>query len=229
MPIAAEATKNLTVDANWSARTDSSINALRGVNLPALANSYLYERSDGSQIGTAFTAALNGNTMFILEQGLKFSLVSATAVGGTIATTQAGTGSGTFNFSVQPFGGTMTMFANATPSSETVNAFFVEAWYSSGTELAASGTSGDGSLVLTRVLSQSPARNLSDGETGTVEVKMGVAVASASYGAGTMRFNVPALQWTVGNNNIFQGERNNTDNKGANFTDTWFTPWVSVQ
>jgi len=228
-PVAAEETKKFTVEANWTAMTDTSMNAFQGINIPAAVNGIVYERSNGAQIGTAgavLAAALTGNTQFVFESGLKVTLVSATATGGTVASTSAGTATGTFRFNVQPFGGTLTQFANATPSTETINAFFAEAYWASGSAVAASADIAD--CNVTRVLAQNPTQNITDGGSAVVDLTMTVTSTTSEY-IGALRFNVHGVQWTVGNNNIYQGEFHDADNKGANFTDTWFTNWVNLQ
>jgi len=226
LPLTSEVSKALKVDANWSAMTDTSMKSFRGISIPAAVHAADYMRSDGSLITTAPTAALAGLTQFIYESGVKVTLVSASATGGIVASTQNGVATGTFKFNVTPFGNTLTQISDATPSTETVNAMFVEAYYSSGSALATSGTH----LVLSRVLTETPVGNISDGTTATIDLTMTATVSSAtSYGAGTLRFKVDGIQWTVGNNNVYQGEGFAAENLSADFTDTWFTPWVSVQ
>jgi len=230
-PIATEETKKFSVEANWTAMVTRGAYALTGVNIPAAFQGIVYERTNGSQIGTAvapvLAEALNGNVQYLWEAGVRVTLSSATATGGTIASTQSGVATGIFNFTVQPFGGTLTQFATATPSTENVNAFFVEAYWSSSTTLAV-GASATTDSVMSRVLSQTPARDLTDGETGTVQVQSTVT-STTTYGAGTLRFRVEGFQWTVGNNNIYQGEGFIAEERGGNMTDNWFTNWVTVQ
>jgi hypothetical protein len=230
LPITAETTKNLKVDANWSALTDSSLNTLYAVGIPAAVHGADYERSDGSLITTAPTA-VTGFNQFLFEQGVKFTLVSAAATGGTVASTQSGVSNGTFKFTIQPFGGTMTQITAGTTSSAAslaANAVYVSAyWSSSATDgISTSGTD----LVVANAVSQTPSRDLSDGETGTVNVTTSVTISSATgYGVGTLRYKIDGLHWTVGLIAKYQGEYNDTESRAANFFDTWSTNWTSIQ
>lgn len=120
----------------------------------------------------------------------------------------------------------------ATECTETVDSVSVDGYWASGgtvnvllNAVAASGVHN----VLTRTISQSPARALNDGEEGEVTVEMNLTASSlCGLCGGTVRFKINGIQWTVGANDIYQGEYYGGENGLGNMTDAWMTPWFTV-
>jgi len=223
-PIAQNATKTFTVKAAWNAIADSSVNGFTPtIPVSVAANTRcIYARSDGSIVGCINPTAVVGNTQWVFEQGTKITFVSApTPTGRASTTTQTGTSSGTFTFTVQPFGGSLSQIQHASQTSGIMDMVWVEAYWTSGSAIGTSVADG----TLTRSVSQNPARNLNDGESGTVTVTMGIE-STTSYGLGTLRFKLEGITWNVGGLAGIQAYQGN--GSGGNVTDDWFTPWYTM-
>jgi hypothetical protein len=162
-PVNQDQTITYTVKAAWPviASTGNNLFTLSIPLVPAVTDC-AFMRADGSTVACTCPATVQGNTQRLFEQGVKVSLVpSPTASSTGISATQNGSATGTIKFTVQPFGGTLTQIVNATTATETINSVTIEAYTAAGAIVAASGTD----RVLTKVLSQSPGRNLNDGES----------------------------------------------------------------
>ena len=227
-------TVSYTIKAAWP------VIASRGNNfftpsIPAIGGvvaNCAFMRADGSTVACTGAAVEQGNTQRLFEQGVKLALVSTSITTTPIATTQDGGAAGVIKFTVQPFGGTMTQIIYnsgnevASFGSQIGSNVVMEAYWASSAELPL-GASPTGP-VISKVIAQSPARNLNDGEIGTVTATYNITTNN-SYGAGTLRFRIDGVHWVVGAMSIYEGARWLAENGVGNFTDTWVSDWKAIQ
>jgi hypothetical protein len=228
-----DTTQVFTIKAAWGLNDSGNNFFTPSIPVVAAVTDCGFVRADGSTVACTGAAVEQGNTQRLFEQGIKLALVSATATATPISTTTNGTANATVTFSVQPFGGTLTQISNITAAlasvpTATASNVLMEAYWASSAELPVAASAAD--LAITRVIAQNPNRNLNDGETGTVTCTYSISASSlGSYGQGTYRFKVDGIHWVVGTTSIYQGAFWAAENGAANFTDNWFTPYVSIQ
>ncbi|MDD5135420.1 MAG: hypothetical protein PHP01_08430, partial [Phycisphaerae bacterium] len=142
----------------------------------------------------------NGACKQVSAKGVNFTFVSA--VVNTSVTSNDLLASGTITFRVQPYGGTLSQFTDTSGSFAVV----INAYDTNG-NIINSGT---------KIVSQTPARNLSDGETGVVSVMQQVSKSASGY-SGNLRFKIDKIYWQVGD-------------AAGEFSDTssWYTNYVSL-
>lgn len=228
-PIDAEVTKKLTVMANWSAMTNTSMVMFQtgssGTIKTDSANDK-FERTDGSTANVTVSSAMSHNPIFVYEAGVKLTLLSASSTGASPIAVGGGTTSstGTLSFKVEPFGGTLTYLEYVSQASGTLangGGVWLDAFWSSSTTAGISASSTD--LTLTRTITQSPPRNISDGESGTVSVTETIGTNVSTNSGNNVRYCMLGLTWTVGstNTNFYTGW-----GSGGNMMDTWCTPYA---
>jgi hypothetical protein len=226
-PVTAEETEEFTYYANWAAMTDTSINIWQGVQIPATSAANAFERADGSRVNATIAAALATNPLFIYEQGVKLSLVSASATGAAPISVGGGTTSstGTITFKAEPFGGTLTYLEYVSEATGTLAAgggVWLDAIWASGTGISGEASAGSTAITVARTIAQTPPRNVFDGESATVTVTETIGTDASGNSGNNLRYCMYGLTWTVGNNaNFYTG-----NGSGGNLMDTWCSPWV---
>ena len=220
-----DVTTTFTIKSAWPVIASTGNNFFT-LSLPAvpLVTDCAYMRADGSTVACTSPAIIQGNTQRLFEQGVKLALLSASASATAGSETAVGTATGVIKFTVQPFGGTLAQITGASAATEGINSVLVDAVWASGTGITPSA-SGAGDVAVNRVVSQSPARNLNDGEQGTVTTSITISSDSDTSNA-NVRFWLEGVQWIVGANNIYQGLFYNAENGTSNVTDNWFTDFI---
>ena len=238
LPISADTTKELTVMANWAAKTNTGASAFRP-NVPTTSTHSIFERSNGSQVNTTVTAnPMQGNTIFVYEQGAKLTWIGGTAtpVGGS--TTQMGSVTAVMKFKIEAFGQTLSQIVNASNATNSTNTVWAELIWASnttvpwveGTELYTSSPE----IVTSKILTQSIMRDLSDGESAEVTVNLTAQLLnSTTLGAGgNVRGRIYAVNWADSTLavDVCQGETCSDPGgiAGGNLTDNWVTNWAPL-
>ncbi len=193
-PISAEVTQGFTVMANWIAKANSN-SSLFQANIPATSAHSIFERSNGSQIQTTVTGGIQGNIMYVYEQGAKFTFISGVATAVPGGTTQVGSVTAVLKFKVQAFGQTFSQLTQASDGTNSTNTVFAEFVWASGSDVRNSGNEP----IISRVLQSSILTDLMDGQSADITVTMTAALTTQAGGAlsggANLRGRIYAINW----------------------------------
>ena len=190
IPVAQDATKQLTVKAGFAAGVTNSTTGVRvAIATPSTDVTYT---TPNLSTGTMASSAVTGNYMFLLDgKSADLTFMSATSTYSYNTTTPSlSYTTGVITFKAHANGGTMLALTNATSATKVlVN------WNS--TSLATSNVSVDFAPV-----GGTDGNAISDG--GDAIVTVTVTVPRSTSGTGFVNFSIPEIDWTVGGTAIAQ-------------------------
>jgi len=219
LPVAKDQTKSMTIKGDFAALTALSSNIVN-CDIPidtAGANDSTYERSSGAVVETSVPSAVTANPQFLFEKGVKFAFSKASNVVSPSGASKDGSASGQIEFTVQPFGATLTQFAYASSASGTTASVMITAYDSSGTAWATGAA---------RTVTTSPIGDTAADSSATVIVNELVTVSTGASGPGLMRFKIDGIDWNDGTAlDHWQGG----STTAGNMFDTFVTPYADLR